>query len=616
MDRFYELALQPRCLLAVSAIEGRPTYFSQLRSNELRNFEVRSQIWEELTEKIKAVGTADFKLSLSFKAFPNSTNISRSLVLCTTWSANEQCCVSYWQNDSQNRLRISVLGLYNDGKSDGYIDVPGFTLEDEVEAEVIIERKTSELIVTMNGVEVYSKTRSNPAKLSFALNDVQDQLRSVFNGGLNFLRFESDSSVWEAGLPLLRIGQIRPYNFKIARSWDFNQWLPIGADDFEFFIKFTVDEETPEVRIFSSDGAEGTINLIWNGETKESSISFKLFEGDSWIFNSPKLMELGSHSVKVTRRGLTGEVELDGEVIQTWGGEVAKPLFAAATSSLFAGSIAKLYFKNLTSDKVTWSASKAELLEELPLWPIPEKISESLSPAENAGLLKIVNLKADSGIFKAEKASAISRIQTRLDFKNRRDAFTVAAKAYFPWLTNDSKLHFYPLASQGDVLSAFGGDKVFGLYALVDFRKYQVTYNLEIAVGLFSNEQQSLSVSLTPSFFNKRHLVTASFVPLDGYSFCLQLFIDGKLQAEQNFEGSIAQLGSAPTADLEQCNPDGIYVFNSAYDNCLVENYETDFCLIFEGALLPEEVAALSTEQVHVNSLLEGNSKFVWIIPN
>lgn len=616
MDRFYELALQPRCLLAVSAIEGRPTYFSQLRSNELRNFEVRSQIWEELTEKIKAVGTADFKLSLSFKAFPNSTNISRSLVLCTTWSANEQCCVSYWQNDSQNRLRISVLGLYNDGKSDGYIDVPGFTLEDEVEAEVIIERKTSELIVTMNGVEVYSKTRSNPAKLSFALNDVQDQLRSVFNGGLNFLRFESDSSVWEAGLPLLRIGQIRPYNFKIARSWDFNQWLPIGADDFEFFIKFTVDEETPEVRIFSSDGAEGTINLIWNGETKESSISFKLFEGDSWIFNSSKLMELGSHSVKVTRRGLIGEVELDGEVIQTWGGEVAKPLFAAATSSLFAGSIAKLYFKNLTSDKVTWSASKAELLEELPLWPIPEKISESLSPAENAGLLKIVNLKADSGIFKAEKASAISRIQTRLDFKNRRDAFTVAAKAYFPWLTNDSKLHFYPLASQGDVLSAFGGDKVFGLYALVDFRKYQVTYNLEIAVGLFSNEQQSLSVSLTPSFFNKRHLVTASFVPLDGYSFCLQLFIDGKLQAEQNFEGSIAQLGSAPTADLEQCNPDGIYVFNSAYDNCLVENYETDFCLIFEGALLPEEVAALSTEQVHVNSLLEGNSKFVWIIPN
>lgn len=616
MDRFYELALQPRCLLAVSALEGRPTYFSQLRSNELRNFEVRGQFWEELTEKIKAVGTADFKLSLGFKAFPNSTNISRSLVLCTTWSSNERCCVSYWQNDPQSRLRISILGLYDDGEPDDYIDVPGFTLEDAVEAEIIIERKTSELIVTMSGVEIYNKVRSNPAKLSFALNDVQDQLRSAFNGGLNFLRFESGSSIWEASLSSLRTGQIRPYNFKIARSWNFNQWLPIGTDDFEFFIEFAVDEETPEVRIFSSDGAEGTINLIWNGETKQSSISFKLFEGDSWIFNFPKLMELGSHSVRVTRRGLVGEVEVDGEVAQTWGGEIAKPLFAAATSSLFAGSISKLYFKNLTSGAAVWSASKAELFEELPLWPAPEKVSESLSPAENAGLLKVVNFKADSGTFKAERASVISRIQTRLDFRNRRDAFTVAAKAYFPWLANDSKLHFYPLISQGDVLSNFGGDKVFGLYALADFRKYQAIYSLEIAVGLFSNEQQSLSVSLTPSFFNKRHLIAASFVPLGGYSFCLRLFVDGEFQAEQNFEGSIAQLGLAPTADLEQCNPDGVYVFNSAYGNCLVEGYEADFCLIFEGALLPEEVAALSTEQIHVNSLLGGNSKFVWIVPN
>lgn len=616
MDRFYELALQPRCLLTVSALEGRPTYFSQLRSNELRNFEVRSQFWEELTEKIKAVGAADFKLSLNFKAFPSSTNISRSLVLCTTWSANEQCCVSYWQNDPKNRLRISILGLYDDGSSDDYIDVPGFTTEDEVEAGIVIERKASELIVTMNGVEIYNKTRSNPARLSFALNGVQDQLRSAFNGGLNFLRFESGSSIWEASLSSLRTGQIRPYNFKIARSWNFNQWLPIGTDDFEFFIEFTVDEKTPEVRIFSSDGAEGTISLIWNGETKQSSISFKFFEGDSWIFNFPKLMELGSHSVRVTRRGLVGEVEVDGEVAQTWGGETARPLFAAATSSLFAGSISKLYFKNLTSAKVVWSASKSELLEELPLWPAPEKVSESLSPAENAGLLKAVNFKADSGTFRAERASAISRIQTRLDFRNYRDAFTVAAKAYFPWITNDSKLHFYPLISQGDVLSNFGGDKAFGLYVLADFRKYQAVYSLEIVVGLFSNEQQNLSVSLTPSFFNKQHLIAASFAPLGGYSFCLRLFIDGEFQAEQSFEGSITQLGSAPTVDLEQCNPDGVYVFNSAYDNCLVKGYEADFCLIFEGALLPEEVAALSAEQVHVNSLLEGNSKFVWIIPN
>lgn len=616
MDRFYELALQPRCLLAVSALEGRPTYFSQLRSNELRNFEVRSQFWEELTEKIKAVGAADFKLSLNFKSFPNSTNISRSLILCTTWSANEQCCVSYWQNDPKNRLRVSILGLYDDGSSDGYIDVPGFTMEDEVEAEIAIERKASELIVAMNGIEIYNKARSNPARLSFALNGVQDQLRSVFNGGLNFLRFESGSSVWEASLSSLRTGQIRPYNFKIARSWDFNQWLPIGTDDFEFFIEFTVDEKTPEVRIFSSDGAEGTINLIWNGETKQSSISFKLFEGDSWIFNSPKLMELGSHSVKVIRKSLVGQVEVDGEVAQTWGGEAARPLFATATSSLFSGSISKLYFKNLTSGVAVWSASKSELLEELPLWPAPEKVSELLSPAENVGLLEVTNFKADSGTFKAERASAISRIQTRLDFRNCRDAFTVAAKAYFPWIANDSKLHFYPLISQGDVLSNFGGDKVFGLYVLADFRKYQAVYSLEIAVGLFSNEQQNLSVNLTPSFFNKRHLIAASFVPFDGYSFCLRLFIDGELQAERNFEGSIAQLGSAPTVDLEQCNPDGIYVFNSAYDNCLIEGYEADFCLIFEGVLLPEEVAALSTEQVHVNSLLEGSSKFVWIIPN
>lgn len=614
MGNFHELAVLPSCLLAVSAIRQRPAWFSQLHSNVLRNFEIRGQVWKELTDKIKSARTADFKLSLSFSASPNYSLIQRSLVLCTTWSSDEQCCISYWKNDSKNRLRISIIGLYEDEIPGYYVDVPGFTLDDEVEAEIIVERKATELAISMNGVEIYRKERSNPKAVTFNLSGNSGVLQSAFNGGFHFLRFESGAEIWEAGLASLRVGKIELHDFNFSKKWNCSSWSTAGSDDFEFFIDFELTQEANAAEIFSVSDQESTIDLKW--ENGQSLTSFKLFEGDSWIFNSPKLMTTGRHSLLVARSGLAGRVEVDGEVAQSWGGEKPLPVvMPTQVLSHFPGFIHASYFKNMTASKIIWQLSPADLNDEIPALPFAFRTSSDLSPSENAGLLKAVNMLIRDGVFRPLDESAPSRLETRLDFRNRVQPFTVAVEAYFPWIANDSKAHFFGLMQQGDVLASSGTYKVFGLYAQISYLNFKASYELVFNITSTDSLQSEIKVQLIPSFFNKSHMVAASFAPVDASSFFLSLFIDGELQARQKFENVIARLNNEVTQQSENYDVSKVFVFSQPYTGRTIADLSFKHGLIFDRELSDEEMAALSLQQKKTISLLEEGSKFVWITP-
>lgn len=554
MSRFHELAVLPSCILAVDAQNGG-SWFSRLRPPTPHVFSTSTH-WSGFVSAFNSNGIKNYHFSIKFSL---SEMPSRDRVLFGNQMA---------LGEGRFMIVLSSKGkiqVQDESSWSGRVEHP---ISGTGKHTIMIEIAESSGTVTIDGVEyAVSVSRTAPI-LTIAFSN--------FPGTISSILLESDSStLWQAAYSDL-YETSNPWPLPVPRNFaeepeawrDEKTTAPaIEEDDCEFFIRYRLDgypEGSAISQIFYHNSQNGSVNIAFAGDGTGGNYSvIRLTNAGAFVIPLDRVRQLGEHTIRIQRVGLTVAIEFDGEVAATSSAGTKKIAVYSTTAPVsdFDGVIFETYWKSLTTGRIVWR------------YP---------SEAERVRLITKTNVRTDRGYLEQADTAVNSYVNTALDLRGRVSSYTVFVDFYpavFPE-SNNAECH-QELAGQGGALIGTNFPPIcsVGYYKAVD-----KTYHLQFAQQSGSL-RRTINVTLAAALSGRCKIV--GVVDVQSSSTVLTLYLDGE------------QIGTSTYSGI----PDGTAAsIASRFSVAGVKEYggwinytgKVYSCLLFDRALSAAEIAALS----------------------
>lgn len=554
MSRFHELAVLPSCILAVDAQNGG-SWFSRLRPPTPHVFSTSTH-WSGFVSAFNSNGIKNYHFSIKFSL---SEMPSRDHVLFGNQMA---------LGEGRFMIVLSSKGkiqVQDESSWSGRVEHP---ISGTGKHTIMIEIAESSGTVTIDGVEyAVSVSRTAPI-LTIAFSN--------FPGTISSILLESDSSMlWQAAYSDL-YETSNPWPLPVPRNFaeepeawrDEKTTAPaIEEDDCEFFIRYRLDgypEGSAISQIFYHNSQNGSVNIAFAGDGTGGNYSvIRLTNAGAFVIPLDRVRQLGEHTIRIQRVGLTVAIEFDGEVAATSSAGTKKIAVYSTTAPVsdFDGVIFETYWKSLTTGRIVWS------------YP---------SEAERVRLITKTNVRTDRGYLEQADTAVNSYVNTALDLRGRVSSYTVFVDFYpavFPD-NNNAECH-QELAGQGGALIGTNFPPIcsVGYYKAVD-----KTYHLQFAQQSGSL-RRTVNVTLAAALSGRCKIV--GVVDVQSSSTVLTLYLDGE------------QIGTSTYSGI----PDGTAAsIASRFSVAGVKEYggwinytgKVYSCLLFDRVLSAAEIAALS----------------------
>ena len=539
---------------------------------EPRNFSAAPMMWSSF-ETLTAGYNGDF----IFRIVTNFRSISDNP------QKNEFFFNSRWvpfafRMNSETRLFGWLNGSDPDAGVELSIDLPVSILGMHV---LKVARTGLEFVVTFDGVELYRtsvdavRTFPEPASSSA----IRSHYHSDFDGSITEVEFSAPALSWSAPhgdlydmLPPPPWPSSVPRNFaEEPMTWrDEKTTAPaIEEDDCEFFILYRLDgypEGSAISQIFYHNSQNGSINIAFAGDGTGGNYSFiRLTNTDGFVIPLDRVRQLGKHTIRIRRVGLTVTVEFDGEVAATSTGTEKVAVYSTtAPVSDFDGVIFETYWKSLTTGRTVWR------------YP---------SEAERVRLITKTNVRTDRGAFEAADETQPARVDTALDLRGKVSSYTLYVEFDAAALENESVDYCkQELAGQGASKGSIPSPLAvnYNKQLNVDTLEYRLEVSVDIAGA------RHLSEAILPGHLAGRNSVVAVVEPMDDKT-RLSIYHCGVLLKSEIVDG-------IPKMDGYAC-PNSFALMDNR--NGLWSNYygKIHSCLLFDRALSAAEIAALTPKQ-------------------
>lgn len=562
-DPITDAAQDPSCLLCLTP-DRSGSWWSRLRPAMPRDFAVEPMEWREFSAVAAAVGTDGFTLKITFNR-PSKTAgylfYGAHFFGFMLAATNILCRISA---DNYVFIEEAVVG-----------DLSG--------------RHTLKMTRRQGGVDYYLdgalvKTNATAWDVDLSLVFTAGRyLTTDLDGTVESIALMNDTTgetVWQAAYSDL-YDTSNPWPSPVPRNFaeepmtwrDEKTTAPsIGEDDCEFFIRYRLDgypEGSAISQIFYHNSQNGSINIAFAGDGTGGNYSvIRLTDTDGVVIPLDRVRQLGEHTIRVRRVGLTVTVEFDGEVAATSTGTEKVAVYSTtAPVSDFDGVIFETYWKSLTTGRTVWS------------YP---------SDAERVRLITKTNVRTDRGAFEAADENISAGVVTQLDLRGNTTSKTFWARGYFPKHANTGVLYIYPLIGQGDIV--LGPDAwVFRVTAWEDNRTTSGAINLRCDFCDADNVARLCYIPITDDFFNVTHDIAYVIDFQANGAFC-SVYIDGLVAVQKNFTASA--FGAGATSAMSA----NVGIRQDPIQNYLSGN-SVECALVFDRALSAAEIAALTPKR-------------------
>lgn len=481
-DPITDAAQDPSCLLCLTPDRGG-SWWSRLRPAMPRDFAVEPMEWREFSAVAAAVGTDGFSLEITFNR-PSKTAgylfygahffgfmLAATNILC----------------------RISV---------DNYVFIEEAVVGD------LSGRHTLKMTRRQGGVDYYLdgalvKTNATAWDVDLSLVFTAGRyLTTDLDGTVESIALMNDTTgetVWQAAYSDL-YDTSNPWPSPVPRNFaeepeawrDEETTAPsIGEDDCEFFIRYRLDgypEGSAISQIFYHNSQNGSINIAFAGDGTGGNYSvIRLTDTDGVVIPLDRVRQLGEHTIRVRRVGLTVTVEFDGEVVATSSAGTKKIAVYSTTAPVsdFDGVIFETYWKSLTTGRTVWR------------YP---------SDAERVRLITKTNIRTDRGYFEQADTTVNSYVNTALDLRGKISDYTLFVEFDAAALENESVNYCkQELAGQGASKGSIPSPLAvnYNKQLNVDTLEYRLEVSVDIAGA------RHLSEAILPGHLAGRNSVVA-----------------------------------------------------------------------------------------------------------
>ena len=559
-DPILKAAQDPSCLLCLTPDRGG-SWWSRLRPAMPRNFAANPMTWTDFMAAIADATETDWSFKIKY-TLNGATGSQR--IFCG--GSNTGPIAIFWSSDGLMYLR-TIGGNGTIIQANPASDPTGTHT-----VEIIAASGLYSIIYDGETVRSVQDTPTIPVLVT------GDVISSQFYGTIEQAEFLCGAVVWQAAYSDL-YDTSNPWPSPVPRNFaeepeawrDEKTTAPlIGEDDCEFFIRYRLDgypEGSAISQIFYHNSQNGSVNIAFAGDGTGGNYSvIRLTDTDGVVIPLDRVRQLGEHTIRVRRVGLTVTVEFDGEVAATSTGMEKVAVYSTtAPVSDFDGVIFETYWKSLTTGRTVWR------------YP---------SDAERVRLITKTNIRTDRGYFEQADTTVNSYVNTALDLRGRVSSYTVFIDFYpavFPE-SNNAECH-QELAGQGGALigSDFPPICSVGYYKTVD-----QTYRLQFAQQSGSL-RRTVNVTLAAALSGRCRIV--GVVDVQSSSTTLTLYLDGEQIGTSTYSG----IPDGTAASIARCfSVAGV----KEYGGWINYTGKVYSCLLFDRALSAAEIAALTPKQV------------------
>lgn len=564
-DLIKELASDPSCLLAITP-EAGGSWLAPFRTRQPRNFADNSMAWTNAKTALDATDQShDFTFEIEFKCvetnavyifasdgsndfirvFMSSGEIIVSTALLSTASGGSTQFSA--GSDSTNRHALTVKMIEN-------------TITALIDGEIVYTREN----LVRNAIEI-SAPRSN-AGYVYKISITDDTTGEIVWQAAYSDLYDT-SNPWPSPVP-------RNFAEEPMTWWDEKTTAPaIAEDDCEFFIRYRLDgypEGSVISQIFYHNSQNGSINIAFAGSGTGGNYSvIRLTGAGAFVIPLDRIRQLGEHTIRIQRVGLTVTIEFDGEVAATSsnGTEKVSVYSTTAPVSDFDGVIFETYWKSLTTGHTVWS------------YP---------SDAERVRLITKTNVRTDRGAFEAADENTIAGVATQLDLRGNATSKTFIVRAFCPAHDPASgKLYIHPFFGQGAINQS--ASLYTFQFSLWEDRRSGGTTQLFPAIST-GTDTPGANVTGAEIYLDQWHTY-AMVIDYNGGNCYIRAFVDGVLLRERTVSGTPAWNTSATTTAQETTvgirrDPNASYYAGSLT--------RISAALVFDRALSAEEIALYS----------------------
>lgn len=565
-DPITDAAQDPSCLLCLTPDRGG-SWWSRLRPPTPRNFAADSMAFTDSYTAQDGIGTDDFTLSVDFTLLEKGVH----------GTINIGCmqCIYY---DSTKGHQPSVRILKSDGTKSALYPMGTSHIWGNVASIKVIKtgQNVRMVVHARDGSTVKDQTKPLPDGATVTSSSGA----TTYPGNIFAASIRNDTTgtaVWQAAYSDL-YDTSNPWPSPVPRNFaeepmtwrDEKTTAPsIGEDDCEFFIRYRLDgypEGSAISQIFYHNSQNGSINIAFAGDGTGGNYSvIRLTDTDGVVIPLDRVRQLGEHTIRVRRVGLTVTVEFDGEIAATSTGTKKIAVYSTtAPVSDFDGVIFETYWKSLTSGRTVWS------------YP---------SEAERVRLITKTNVRTDRGAFEAADETATARVDTALDLRGKVSSYTLFVEFDAAALENESDNYCkQELAGQGASKGSIPSPLAvnYNKQLNVDTLEYRLEVSVDIAGA------RHLSEAILPGHLAGRNSVVAVVELMDDKT-RLSIYHCGVLLKSEIVNG-------IPKMDGYTC-PNSFALMDNR--NGLWSNYygKIHSCLLFDRALSAAEIAALTPKR-------------------
>lgn len=565
-DPITDAAQDPSCLLCLTPDRGG-SWWSRLRPAMPRDFS-EGYRWDALQAAMYSSlpWTSDYHFTFDFTVTDDFGNGSY-------WIMYQSSGRIVFSLDKDARGCRFTLGSF--AFSGGvYVFTPFLpSLAGRHEVSLAVEGAT--LRVTVDGT-VYEQ--SGERVESSAYNRVVTTSAPVTLHAVSLTDDSTGTAVWQAAYSDLN-DTSNPWPSPVPRNFaeepeawrDEETTAPsIGEDDCEFFIRYRLDgypEGSAISQIFYHNSQNGSINIAFAGDGTGGNYSvIRLTDVDGVVIPLDRVRQLGEHTIRVRRVGLTVTVEFDGEVVATSSAGTKKIAVYSTTAPVsdFDGVVFETHWKSLTTGRTVWS------------YP---------SEAERVRLITKTNVRTNRGAFEAADETKPARVDTALDLRGKISDYTLFVEFDAAALENESVNYCkQELAGQGASKGSIPSPLAvnYNKQLNVDTLEYRLEVSVDIAGA------RHLSEAILPGHLVGRNSVVAVVELMDDKT-RLSIYHCGVLLKSEIVDG-------IPKMDGYTC-PDSFALMDNR--NGLWSNYygKIHSCLLFDRALSAAEIAALTPKR-------------------
>ena len=566
-DPITDAAQDPSCLLCLTPDRGG-SWWSRLRPAQLRNFADNPMTFTDSYTAQDGIGTDDFTLSVDFtllrKNVPGAINIG-----CMQ-------CIYY---DSTKGYQPFVRILKSDGTKSLLYPVGTSHMTGDIASIKVI--KTGQNVRMVVHASDGSVVRDQTSPLPDGATVISMTNATTYPGNIFAASIRNDTTgtaVWQAAYSDL-YDTSNPWPSPVPRNFaeepmtwrDEKTTAPlIGEDDCEFFIRYRLDgypEGSAISQIFYHNSQNGSFNIAFAGDGTGGNYSvIRLTDVDGVVIPLDRVRQLGEHTIRVRRVGLTVTVEFDGEVVATFSAGTKKIAVYSTTAPVsdFDGVVFETHWKSLTTGRTVWR------------YP---------SDAELVRLITKTNVRTDRGAFEAADETKPARVDTALDLRGKISDYTLFVEFDAAALENESVNYCkQELAGQGASKGSIPSPLAVNYNKQLNVDTFE--YRLEVSVDIAG--ARHLSEAILPGHLVGRNSVVAVVELMDDKT-RLSIYHCGVLLKSEIVDG-------IPKMDGYTC-PDSFALMDNR--NGLWSNYygKIHSCLLFDRALSAAEIAALTPKR-------------------